>query len=94
VVALSAAVFDHLEMLRLDHNAIGPEGAAALARATHWTRLNALDLFRNFIGDRGAAAFLASPFPALTSLRTSFNGISPEFQAALQEKFPRPFPLQ
>jgi uncharacterized protein (TIGR02996 family) len=91
--ALAAAPLDRLEVLVLANNGVGPDGGEALARARHFVRLTSLDLYRNFIGDRGAAAFLASELPALTALRTSFNGIGPEFQAALREKYPRPFPL-
>ena len=85
----AASTFAGLTELALPNNALGPEGAIALASSPHLTRLENLDLAGgsntpNRIGTPGALAFAASTnFRQLTSLNLLFNHIGDAGFAAL-----------
>src|SRR5262249_3277479 len=68
------------ELRRLDLRdaALGPEGAAALARNPHLANLRELDLTFNNLGNEGARALAASPHLAnLRQLKLHNNDLTP-----------------
>ena len=77
-----------LTLLWLSQNRIGPEGAKALAASPVLAGLTSLNLHQARIGDEGAQALLASPHLArVTWLNVTDNGISPELQKKLRQRF-------
>ncbi len=50
---VSSPHLDHLEILRLPHNRLGPRAAEAVARRNRFVRLRRLDLSHNPLGDLG-----------------------------------------
>lgn len=73
--------FARLRHLHLGHHRIGPEGAAALARAG-LAELETLDLRWNALGDAGLAALCAAPW-RLTRLDAAECDVGPAGAAAL-----------
>jgi uncharacterized protein (TIGR02996 family) len=71
-----------LRFLALGDNAIGPDGAAALAAAP-WQNLSCLVLYGNDLGDRGAAALSSPSLAKLTSLNLSGDVIGPDGARAI-----------
>jgi len=68
------AALEGLERLRLYHNDVGPDGAAAIARSAR--PLQSLNLCGNHLGDAGVAALRAPRLAALRELALGWNDIS------------------
>src|SRR5262249_26225735 len=84
--ALAKLESSNLIDLDLGNNAIGPEGAEALAGCTGLSSLAVLKLYRCPIRDRGLTALLASRhLPALQSLDVRENGLTRAGAAALRD---------
>lgn len=75
--------------LELQDNAIGPYGAAALAKSPALDRATAIDLSRNELGDHGFAALVVSRHTArLQSLRLAGNQITDAGVSAVRDHLP------
>jgi uncharacterized protein (TIGR02996 family) len=82
-IRLLATVRPHLTVLRLGDNAMGPEAVEVMA-ASEPGCLQTLDLHRNPLGDRGAAALAEAPFlRTLASLDLSSCEVGDAGAAAL-----------
>jgi len=69
--------------LDLGANALGPASVAALLAAPFTAEHEAIDLWKNAIGDEGAKLLAASAPPRLRSLRLSHNDVGPRGALAL-----------
>ena len=86
--ALLGRMLAESPVLELRGNAIGPEGARALAVCPHLARCTHLDLSDNYLGDAGIAELLRSPhLGALRVLKLARNQLTDAGVSAARDLF-------